>query len=198
VERTPVTATPPGSPYASPEFGYRYFDDPQGDGYRGYYRDHNGDGDYLPWAAAREFCLANRVQTAIDVGCAKGFLVDALLSAGISAVGYDISTYALSFARRLPCYVADIRCGLPHTAEAVFALGVLLYLDEKELDAALGNIRASTGRFLLVSGYYAGGQQENPDPLRLITRSRLWWRQQIERAGFHFDHEGAVFDVYVV
>ena len=94
-------------------FGYGYFDDPGGLGYRGYRRDGNGDGGYLPWTAARDFCVANQVTSAVDVGCAKGFLVAELLGAGIDAAGYDVSAYALSFAAGLPCYQADIRQGVP-------------------------------------------------------------------------------------
>ena len=176
-------------------FGYGYFDDPSGCGYRGYGRAGNGEG-YLPWAAARAFCLAWGIRTAIDLGCAKGFLVEELLSAGVDAVGYDVSDYALTFARGLPCYRHDVRDGVPGQADAVFALGILLYVGEDELPEVLGAIRRATGRFLLVSGFYEGDEQEVPDPLRRITRSHEWWRAQIEDAQFRFSERREAFDVY--
>jgi len=83
-------------------FGYQYFDDPDGPGYRGYHRDDNGDGAYLPWQEACDFCTSHGVFSAIDAGCAKGFLVADLLDAEIDAIGYDVSEYALSFAVGLP------------------------------------------------------------------------------------------------
>jgi hypothetical protein len=184
-------ATPNGE-----SFGYRYFDDPAGLGYRGYRRDGNGDGGYLPWVAAREFCLANRVTSAVDVGCAKGFLVAELLTAGIDAVGYDVSSYALSFASGLPCYPADVRSGVPRTVEAIFALGVLLYLDEAELPGVLADLHGHATRFLLFSSYYQGDEQDIPDPLRRITRPYEWWRVMLAGAGFRFSHQGECFDVY--
>jgi predicted TPR repeat methyltransferase len=188
--------TRPAERPAGETFGYGYFDDPAGLGYRGYRQDGNGDGGYLPWIAAREFCLANHVTSAVDVGCAKGFLVAELLSAGIGAVGYDVSSYALSFATGLPCYQADVRDGVPHTAEAVFALGVLLYLDEIELPGVLADLHRHATRFLLFSSYYEGDEQDIPDPLRRITRPYEWWRAVLADAGFNFSHRGECFDVY--
>lgn len=193
-----VTASEYGNHHRESDFGYRYFDDPEGDGYRGYYRDSNGDGSYLPWEAAREFCLNHRIRTAVDWGCAKGFLVAELRSAGIDAVGYDVSGYALSHSQGLPCYQADIRAGVDRTADAMFALGVLLYLEETELPAVLSDLHAHTTQYLLVSSYYSGDEQGFPDPLRRITRTRQWWRRQIKHAGFQFKHEGIAFDVYTI
>lgn len=188
--------TRPAATSTGKSFGYKYFDDPAGLGYRGYRRDGNGDGGYLPWVAAREFCLANRVTSAVDVGCAKGFLVAELLSAGIDAVGYDVSSYALSFATGLPCYRADVRDGVPRAAEVIFALGVLLYLDEAELQGVLTDLRRHATRFLLFSSYYEGEEQDIPDPLRRITRPYEWWRAMLADAGFSFDYRGECFDVY--
>lgn len=179
-------------------FGYGYFDDPAGSGYRGYHREANGDGTYLPWQAAREFCVDHHIASAIDVGCAKGFLVAELIGAGIEAIGYDVSGYALSFAADLPCYRADLRTGIPSYADAVFALGVLVYLAETELPQSLGYLRQAAGRFLLVSNYYHGDDQKVPDPFRRITRPYAWWRSRLAEAGFVFDHGGQFFDVYTV
>lgn len=175
-------------------FGYGYFDDPDGLGYRGYHR--VGVDGYAPWPHARQFCLDRGVRSVIDLGCAKGFLVEELLSAGIDAVGYDVSDYALSFAEGLPCHRHDIADGVPGEADAVFALGVLLYLDEADLDRVLASIRQAVGRFLLVSGFYEGDPQEVPDPLRRITRPWVWWRERIVSAGFKFPGRGKAFDVY--
>jgi len=179
-------------------FGYEYFDDPRGEGYRGYHRTATGEGAPQPWLAARDFCRDHDIRTAVDVGCAKGFLVAELLAAGVDAVGYDVSPYALSFTTGLPCHRADLRDGLPRSAEAVFVLGLLLYLTEAELPAVLADLRAHTTRFLLVSAYYAGEDQEVPDPLRRITRPYRWWRDALADAGFTFEHQGEFFDVHSV
>jgi SAM-dependent methyltransferase len=179
----------------SNHFGYEYFDAPYGRGYRGYRRSGNGD-DYLPWDAARAFCRAHGIRSALDLGCAKGFLVEALLEEGVRAVGYDVSRYALSFAAHLPCFEHDVRHGIPRVADAVFALGLLVYVDEPELAAVLASIRAATRRFFLFASYYAGDAQAVPDPWRRITRPHVWWKAAITGSGFTFSHRDHAFDVY--
>jgi hypothetical protein len=177
-------------------FGYEYFDAPTGLGYRGYQVGGNADG-YLPWQSAARWCVAHHVETAVDVGCAKGFLVAALRSAGVRAIGLDVSEYALSFAHGQPCLAWDIRHGIPVRADAVFVLGVLCYLTEHELSDVLADLRACAQRFLLVSNYYEGDPQEVRDPLRVITRPQHWWNRRFADHGFAFDVHEEAFDVYV-
>lgn len=186
-------------PKDSEPFGWSYFDDPEGDGYRGYGKHGNGDDNYQPWWSAREFCVAHNVKSANDWGCAKGYVVEELLAAGIDAVGYDVSEYGVKLAkeRGLPCEVKDLRePGRP--VEATLVLGCLIYIEEHELAATLAHLRQATSRYLLFSNYYEGVPQDIPDPLRRITRPKSWWQEQLELAGFKFEREDKDFDVYVV
>lgn len=181
------------------DFEYSYFDDPSETGYQGYQRDHNGDDNYLPWKGAREFCETNNVASATDWGCAKGYLVEELLAAGIDAVGYDVSEYAVGIAREngIPCSIRDLRdAGGGRVADATFVLGALMYVEEEELAGVLAGLRAETNRFLLISVFWEGLPQDLPDVWRRITRPRAWWREQIELAGFHFDGKNDLFDIY--
>lgn len=183
----------------STDFGYEYFDDPKGTGYQGYTKDFDGDrGEQtsVPRQEAVRFCLENGVTSANDWGCAKGYLVEDLINAGIDAVGYDVSEYAVSFIQGLPCYVADIRAAGGRPAEATFVLGVLQYLSEDDVPRALANIRQTTSRFFLFEMYYEGAYQKVPDALRVITRPQSWWRQKIEEAGFRFERQEPEFEVY--
>jgi predicted TPR repeat methyltransferase len=177
-------------------FDYDYFDNPRALGYRGY---SAGGGDYQcrdAWNNMARFCASRGVTTAIDMGCAKGYLVQALQRAGIACVGYDVSEYALSFASSLPCFKHDIRFGVPGKADALFCLGVLLYLEKDTLSAVLLDIYRATGRFFLFSAYYREQAQSVPDPLRRITESRSWWRRTIKNVGFKFESSEEYFDVY--
>ena len=185
-------------PAPSEPFGWSYFDDPEGDGYRGYGKHGNGDDNYQPWWKVREFCVAHEVKTANDWGCAKGYVVEELRAAGIDAVGYDVSEYAVSLAkeRGLPCHVADLRDGGGRPVEVTCALGCLIYVPEADLTGILANLRQATSRYLLFSNYYEGVPQDIPDPLRLITRPKSWWQEQIEAAGFRLEREDSDFDVY--
>lgn len=179
-------------------FGWSYFDDPAGDGYRGYGKDWNGDDNYQPWWAAREFCEAHNIKSANDWGCAKGYLVEELRAAGVDAEGYDVSEYAVNLAkeRGLPCHVASLQDTAGRPVEATFALGCLIYVPEDELTGILANLRKVTSRYFLFSNYYEGVAQDIPDPLRLITRPKSWWQEQIEAAGFKFEREEKDFLIF--
>jgi predicted TPR repeat methyltransferase len=178
-------------------FDYDYFDNPEALGYQGYARDSNGDYSLIFWNSCAAFCRLANITSAIDLGCAKGFLVEALIASGINAIGYDVSDYALSFASALPCRHHDIRNGIPDKADAIFALGILVYLSEAELPAVLSSIQEATRRMFLFSSYYEGDPQDVPDPLRRISRPRSWWRFQIESAGFNYLTNEEYFDVYI-
>jgi hypothetical protein len=194
-----MTDVDPANPVRRTDFEYSYFDDPDATGYQGYAKDHNGDDNYLPWEGAREFCEANNVTSAADWGCAKGYLVEELLAAGIDAVGYDVSDYAVGIAKEngLPCSIRDLRdAGGGRKAEATFVLGALMYVDEDELPGVLAGLRDETERYFLVSVYWEGLPQHLPDVWRRITRPREWWQQQYERAGFHYEGKNSMFDIY--
>lgn len=75
------------------KFSELYFDGPREYGYGGF----RYDGRWRPVAAAiisyYDLQLGDRV---LDVGCAKGFLVQDLVAYGVDAIGIDISAYAVS------------------------------------------------------------------------------------------------------
>lgn len=198
---TPVDTSPPDKRPRfvgrSHGFDYHYFDDPAGLGYRGYRQRLPTDRTIRPWELVARVCVAARMRSAIDLGCAKGFLVERLIAHGIKATGYDISAYALSFAKGLPCHERDIRDGELGNADAIIALGVFMYVEERELSSLLDNVCAACRRTLIASNYYAGNRQLVPDSLRRITRPHSWWRQSIENAGFRLRNSGRHFDIFV-
>jgi ubiquinone/menaquinone biosynthesis C-methylase UbiE len=76
------------------QYGEMYFDGPREYGYGGYWN----DGRWLPVAhdIVAHFALEPGMRV-LDVGCGKGFLVQALLQTcpGLEAFGLDVSLYAL-------------------------------------------------------------------------------------------------------
>lgn len=178
------------------EFDYDYFDNPDADGYQGYAREAGKDQPVASWDAIAVFCLNEGIASAIDVGCAKGFLVEALLRHGISAVGYDVSDYALGFAKDLPCSRRDVREGIPGAADAVFAANVLQYVHETELEDVLQSIHRATRRLFFFSSYYQDTLRPASDPLRRIERPLHWWRARLLEAGFAYRSRGIHVDVY--
>lgn len=73
-------------------FGKEYFDGTRGQGYGGY----RYDGRWKPVAAriVQRYKLT-RADRFLDVGCAKGFLMNDLYDLGVSVSGIDISEYAI-------------------------------------------------------------------------------------------------------
>lgn len=79
------------------QFGQEYFDGDRTQGYGGY-RD---DGRWRPVAETfRDYWGLKAGDRVLDVGCAKGFLVQDLLAVcpGLEAFGLDLSAYALAHA----------------------------------------------------------------------------------------------------
>ncbi len=131
-------------------YGDAYFGvgrDPSGDrqgrsGYATYDRtSSNADiAAYLLW---RNF----RVQRALDVGCARGYLVEALRELGVDAHGCDVSRYAVEHAAPGALgyvRIGDLSRGLPYADgefELVCALEILEHLAPDRVAGALAELR---------------------------------------------------------
>jgi SAM-dependent methyltransferase len=119
-------------------------------GYARYDRDtSNADAAaYLVW---RWFPVA----TALDVGCATGYVVEALRELGVDASGVDISRYATTHpaaGARGHIRQGDLRHGLPfrHGAfDLVTALETLEHLAPPDVPAAVAELARVSGRWVL-------------------------------------------------
>lgn len=144
-QRHPPSNGAPDAMYDGAYFGCGR--DPSGDrhGHSGYARydrvASNADiAAYLMW---RQF----RVRTVLDVGCATGFLVEALRERGLEAEGCDVSAYAVEHAT--PGALGYVRLGdpvrgLPYADGAfdlVCALEILEHLAPSDVPAALTELR---------------------------------------------------------
>jgi len=126
-----------------------------------------------------------RPKKAIDVGCAKGFLVETLRDRGVEAYGIDISEYAISEVRpeiRAYCRAASAVDSLNDQYDLVFCIEVLEHLNEEEGKQAVANICRSTGDVLFSS---IPGCFEEPTHINVQPRS--YWIQMFAEHGFHLD-----------
>ena len=140
---------------------------------------------------ARFLCHRCRPQRALDIGCAMGFLVEALRAQGVrEAYGVDISLYAVTqaaSAQRRHLMVADAQAGLPirsGSCDLVTAVDVYQHLADPR--PALGEI----GRVLWDRGYaflkicHPRHPNVCRDPSHVNVRSAAYWRGAFRRAGF--------------
>lgn len=140
---------------------------------------------------ARHLCRRCRPDRVLDLGCAKGFLVEAFRAQGVATVfGADISLYAVSqgaAAVRGRLVVADLQGGLPLSSascDLVTALDVFEHLPDPA--PALGEIR----RVLREGGraYLKICHPHHPnarrDPSHVNVQPLVYWRRAFRRAGF--------------
>jgi SAM-dependent methyltransferase len=106
--------------------------------------------DIAGWLLWRNF----RLTTALDVGCATGFLVEVLRERGIDAEGCDVSQFAVDHAS--PGAVGHVRvanlfAGLPwpdQAFELVTALEILEHLPPDRVPLALAELHRVCGGYL--------------------------------------------------
>lgn len=125
------------------EFDYHYFDDPQAlTGFRGFREDGNAAEGRRDFAReAKDIASIPGINTFLDVGCAKGYLVKQLRELGITAYGIDISDYAIDQAPAdVRPYLRQLKVqdlGVEERYDIVHTNGVLLYLTISEVKSAL-------------------------------------------------------------
>jgi hypothetical protein len=177
-----------------------YFDHPRGV-LRGYQRNRQGylnpRGKSLSWDAfLRRFFRARRLRPDpawwfLDVGAAKGFLVEALLRAGFPRVrGIDGSAYAIAQAPsavRRHLRRMDVRdLGRGRAYDVVFCLGSLQYLEERELRRLLPRLLQRTARYLHIETAESPTELPAGDPSRVVRPYR-WWKQALGAAAASID-----------
>jgi SAM-dependent methyltransferase len=179
------------------KFGFEYFDGDRTQGYGGY-RD---DGRWIP--VAETFCEHWSLKSGdrvLDIGCAKGFLVKALLQVcpGIEAFGVDISEYAVSQAppeTRDRILVANAT-NLPFedkSFKAAISINTIHNLDEDGCIKALREMeRVAPGRgYVQVDSYLTPEQKELFLMWQLTCKTHFTpdgWAKLFEKAGYTGDY----------
>jgi SAM-dependent methyltransferase len=108
------------------------------------------------------------VHRTLDVGCATGFVVEALRELGLDAEGVDVSQYAIDHAAagaRGHVRRADLRRGLPYkdgAVELVTALETLEHLDPRDVTGALTEIARVSRAYVLATIPSFGPNRNGP------------------------------------
>ena len=134
-----------------------------------------------------------RPTRALDIGCAKGFLIEALRTQGVATVfGVDISLYAVSegeAATRGRLMVADAQAGIPLRSESfdlVTALDLFEHLGEP--GAVLQEIRRvlSTNGMAYLKICHPRHPNALRDPSHVNVQPLSYWRREFRQAGFRW------------
>lgn len=180
------------------DFDYHYFDDPNAlTGFRGYFEmgsPAEGKRDFDE--EARVIASIPGVRTALDVGCAKGFLVKALRRLGIESHGIDVSEYALvRTEREIRPYLKRMRVQDLQPVrqyDLIHVNGVFVYLTLSEIIHTLRVFHQMTKIGIMVIEltrkqllkWYDRREISGLDPFRKQELSQDEWDRLIEGAGF--------------
>ncbi len=126
-----------------------------------------------------------RPESVMDVGCAKGFLVEALRDQGIEAFGIDTSTYAISQVRpdmRPWCRVGSATEPLERSYSLITFIEVAEHLAGADVKLALDNVCRHAETVL-----FSSSPDDHYELTHVHVRPRSYWLSCFEERGFTLD-----------
>jgi len=123
--------------------------------------------------------------TALDAGCAHGFLVEALRDRGVQAYGIDISEFAVSQARedmRDYVSVGSVLDDWPRSFDLITCIEVLEHMESHDAEAAVANICDHTNDVLFTST-----PLDYTEETHINVRPPEHWAELFARHGFMRD-----------
>ena len=129
----------------------------------------------------REICP----HSVLDVGCAKGFLVEALRDQGMEAFGIDISEYAVASVRkdiRPFCKVQSVLHPIEGHYDLLTCIEVLEHLDQAEIALAIQHLCAASDDILLSSTPFDYDEESH-----VSVHTPAYWAEQFAYHGFYHD-----------
>jgi 2-polyprenyl-3-methyl-5-hydroxy-6-metoxy-1,4-benzoquinol methylase len=126
-------------------------------------------------------------ETALDAGCAMGFLVSALLARGVDARGIDVSEYAIA---QVPpwlqgrCTVQSITTPLDSQYNVISCIEVVEHLSVVDGITAIRNLCAHTERVL-----FSSTPDDMTEPTHLTVRPAAYWETIFNRNGFDWQQD---------
>jgi 2-polyprenyl-3-methyl-5-hydroxy-6-metoxy-1,4-benzoquinol methylase len=138
---------------------------------------------------ADEIVRSLNPRTVLDVGCAVGFLADALWKRGVQAHGIDISEYAIS---KVPealkpfCRVCSATDPLPEdfprSYDLITCIEVLEHVAEHDAKAVIKNIAAETDCVL-----FSSTPDDLDEPTHVNVHPVTYWLALFAEVGFFSD-----------
>lgn len=176
-------------------YDHEYFDGGTGKSAYGGYGPGLIQGIFLP--LARELKKMFAPKRVLDVGCAKGYLVESFRRLGVVAFGVDISEYALSCSQgKSRRYLAQASAdGIPfpdNSFDLVVSTDVFEHLTVSQAEIAVAEISRVTSRFVYTNICLAQEPGLSDDYFRIdpndeshiTVASRDFWNKRFGNEGF--------------
>ena len=121
----------------------------------------------------------------LDVGCAKGFLVEALRDRGVLAYGIDLSEYAVSKVRediRQYCKAKSVLELAGETYDLITCIEVLEHLPQEQVPLAVKRLCEASDDILFSSTPFDYAEESH-----LAVHVPSYWAEQFAYHGFYHD-----------
>lgn len=133
--------------------------------------------------------IAERIapRTALDVGCAIGFLVEELRDRGIDAYGIDVSEYAIGQVPeplRPYCRVGSVLGEIERNYDLITCIEVLEHLPPDDAEPAVDNLTRHASRIL-----FSSTPDDFAEPTHLNVQPPWYWARLFAARGFFRDPE---------
>jgi SAM-dependent methyltransferase len=128
-------------------------------------------------------------RTVLDVGCAKGFLVECLRDRGVEAYGFDVSEYAISEVRpdiKPYCWVGSATNGISQNYDLITCIEVCEHLPESDAQDAIRQMSVHGDRIL-----FSSTPGDFTEPTHVNVRPVIDWLRLFAQFSFSPDQ---VFD----
>ncbi|MFG0317623.1 MAG: methyltransferase domain-containing protein, partial [Planctomycetota bacterium JB042] len=157
-----------------------------------YYRSHCGDVPYerdeATWqthfsTVARNLVQRFRPKSVLDVGCAKGFLVEQLRDLGVEAYGVDASTYAISQVRddvKPFCSVHSATEPFGRRYDLITCIEVIEHMSEEDAPAVVKNLCAHADDVL-----FSSTPDDYEEPTHFNIQPFEYWKELFAQNGFY-------------
>jgi SAM-dependent methyltransferase len=124
-------------------------------------------------------------ESVLDVGCAMGFLVEALRDRGVDARGMDISEYAIGKVRediKDYCWVGSIAKPLEDTYDLIVTIETFEHLSSHDADIAVQNIVNSSNDIL-----FSSSASDYNEPTHKNVQPPDYWAELFARHEYFHD-----------
>ena len=118
----------------------------------------------------------------LDIGCAKGFLVESLRDRGVEAWGIDVSQHAIAVVRPdlAPyCRIGKLSDPITETYDLITCIEVAEHVPQEEMEIGIGNMTAHADTIL-----FSSTPDDFTEPTHVNVRPMLHWLRMFAQCSF--------------
>jgi hypothetical protein len=164
------------------DYGSCYYNDAHLGGYDNYTWDNDQWRGFFQLVADRIVAIGGRGRM-LDVGCARGLLVQALREKGVDARGFDISEHAIESAHadvRAHLWVASATDPIEGHYDLVSMIEMIEHMAPQDAQRAIDQVTAVTDRVL-----FSSSPGDHDEPTHVNTKPTAVWAAWFAERGFH-------------